>query len=71
MSWMIVFTCPKTGHDVKSGILTDEHTFAGLPLQKVKVQCHECGAVHEWFVGQGQLSLVDTEARWPVPARVV
>jgi transcription elongation factor Elf1 len=72
MGWMIVFTCPKTGHDVKSGILMDENTFARIPLEKVKVHCQECGQMHEWVVGQGQLSLAETdkEARWPIPARV-
>lgn len=70
MSWMIVFSCPKTRHDVKSGILTDEHTFAGMPLQKIKMRCQECGETHEWFIGQGHLSITDTDVRWPVPARV-
>jgi hypothetical protein len=69
MSSMIVFTCPKTGHDVSSGVLTDERTFSRLPRHEMIVRCKECGGEHRWWVAEGRLGKVE-EVRWPVPARI-
>jgi hypothetical protein len=43
MSRMIVYTCPTTGRDVPSGVLTDDDSFAQLPHERVTVKCTECG----------------------------
>ena len=68
MSSMIVFTCPKTGHDVSSGVFADEHTFSRLPRHEMTVRCKECGGEHRW-VAEGRLGKVE-QVRFPVPARV-
>ena len=69
MSAMIVFTCPNTGHDVSSGILTDELSFKVLPRRKMSVHCSECGAEHQWWVAEDKLGPLE-DVRWPVPARI-
>jgi hypothetical protein len=69
MSSMIVFTCPETGHDVSSGVLTDEHTFSNLPRHEMVVRCKECGGEHRWWVADGKLGKVK-DARLPVPVRI-
>jgi hypothetical protein len=56
MSRMIVYTCPKTGRDVPSGILTDDDSFAHLPHEKVTVQCTECGDRHEYWTSEARLA---------------
>ena len=69
MSAMIVFTCPRTGHDVSSGVLTDEGSFAKLPRYKMAVRCKECGGEHEWWVAEGKFGPLQ-DVRWPVPVRI-
>lgn len=69
MSSMIVFTCPKTGHDVNSGVLADERTFSRLPRHEMIVRCKECGGEHRWWVADGRLGKVE-EVRLPVPVRI-
>ena len=56
MSRMIIYTCPKTGRDVSSGVLTDEDSFARLPHEKVTVNCSECGDVHEYWTSEARLA---------------
>ena len=56
MSRMIVYTCPKTGRDVASGVLTDEDSFARLPHEKVTVNCSECGDLHEYWTSEARLA---------------
>ena len=53
---MIVYTCPKTGGEVPSGVLTDENSFAHLPHEKVTVQCLECGDLHEIWTSEVRLA---------------
>lgn len=59
MSSMIMFTCPTTGHDVRSGVLTDERTFSQLPRHGMVVQCNGCGGECRWCVAEGKLRQVE------------
>lgn len=65
MSTMVVFKCPNNGHDVSSGILTDEQSFASMLSKKVEVRCPECGEMHRWWMAEGQLGLHDIAAQRP------
>jgi hypothetical protein len=49
MSKMIMYTCPKTGREVPSGVLTDENSLAHLPHEKIRVQCLVCGDLHQFW----------------------
>ncbi len=71
MSTMVVFKCPKNGHAVNSVILTDAVSFAAMLRKEVELRCPECGTIHRWWMAEGQLSLHDSAARWPVAARVL
>ncbi len=53
---MIVYTCPKTGRDISSGVLTDEDSFAHLPHERVTVKCTECGDLHEYWTSEARLA---------------
>jgi hypothetical protein len=66
MSKMIVYTCPKTGREVPSGVLTDENSFAHLPHEKVTVQCLDCGDLHAFWTSEVRLAADATNEK---PAR--
>ena len=57
MSRMIVYTCPTTGRDVASGVLTDDESFAQLPHERVTVKCTECGDLHEYWTSEARLAV--------------
>ena len=66
MSKMIVYTCPKTGREVPSGVLTDENSLAHLPHEKIRVQCLVCGDLHEFWTSEVRLAADATNEK---PAR--
>jgi hypothetical protein len=69
MSAMVVFRCPTNGHEVESGILTDEHSFHEIQRKEFVKKCPECGREHRWFVAEGQLAL-SSEPRLPQVMRI-
>jgi hypothetical protein len=56
----LVFTCPKTGLDLPSGIYTDLDTLAHVGQISVKVSCIHCDDVHTFAAKRGHLEDVDS-----------
>jgi hypothetical protein len=48
MKFLVVITCPDTGREVPTGLVTDITTFANLPKDKTQLSCPACGQVHDW-----------------------
>jgi hypothetical protein len=53
MSKMIVYTCPKAGGEVPSGVLTDENSFAHLKGQRAMSRVWE---LHEFWTSEVRLA---------------
>jgi endogenous inhibitor of DNA gyrase (YacG/DUF329 family) len=63
---IVMFTCPKTGKPVPTGIETDEQSFDAL-VGAIKgkgransVQCPHCGKTHGWSSGSAYLAAAST-----------
>ena len=59
---MVMFTCPKSGKPVPTGVETDEQSFDKL-VGAIKgqgrsnnVQCPHCGKTHSWSSGSAYLA---------------
>jgi endogenous inhibitor of DNA gyrase (YacG/DUF329 family) len=61
---MVMFTCPKSGKPVSTGIETDEQSFDAL-VGAIKskgngkaksVPCPHCGKAHSWSSGSAYLA---------------
>jgi hypothetical protein len=52
----LTFCCPRSGQTIRTGIETDEHTFAAVKTLSMRVRCAHCGGEHEFSVAEGQLA---------------
>jgi hypothetical protein len=46
---VIMIRCPRTGHDVSTGIEMDAPDFLRSPVFFARVRCPFCRHEHEWF----------------------
>jgi hypothetical protein len=46
---VIMIRCPRTGHDIPTGIEMGSSDFQRAPVFFARVQCPVCGREHEWF----------------------
>jgi hypothetical protein len=56
----LVFTCPKTGQDIVSGIETNAESLSGIRHTSVNVFCPICGTVHYFPAKDGRVSGIPT-----------
>ena len=52
---VLVFTCPKSGQDIVSGINTDSTSLSRVGQLPVNVFCPKCGQVHRLTAKAGRL----------------
>jgi hypothetical protein len=52
----LLFSCPKTGRQVPTGIKTDVQSLRALWRRKLKLECPHCGEVHEFSVREAYLN---------------
>jgi hypothetical protein len=52
----LVFTCPRTGHDVVSGINTDWASLSRVQQLPVTIFCPHCGKVHRLAARDGRFA---------------
>jgi predicted RNA-binding Zn-ribbon protein involved in translation (DUF1610 family) len=55
----LVFTCPKTGRDIVSGIHTDRDSLSLVRQLPVSLFCPACGMVHRLTAKDGRLSDIE------------
>jgi hypothetical protein len=48
----VMVKCPRTGHDISTGIVADRASFNATPVFFARVYCPMCRAEHEWFAQQ-------------------
>jgi transcription elongation factor Elf1 len=46
----LIFICPRTGHQIDSGVESDIGTLLRIREQTVRVRCGVCSECHEWRV---------------------
>jgi hypothetical protein len=52
----LLFSCPKSGRQVPTGIETDVQSLRALWRRKLKLDCPHCGEVHEFSVREAYLN---------------
>jgi len=52
----LIFICPKTGHQIDSGVASEIGTLLRIRDQKVRVRCTACGQWHELHVRDALLA---------------
>jgi hypothetical protein len=45
----VMVKCPRTGHDISTGIVADRASFNATPVFFSRVYCPMCETEHEWF----------------------
>jgi hypothetical protein len=58
----LLFTCPKTGRQVSTGIETDVESLRASWKSVLKLDCPHCGEGHEWSVRETYLNRALKEA---------
>lgn len=53
---MLVFRCPATQWNIKTGIATDRRTFLRIQQFGVRVHCRACQRLHEFRVASGVMA---------------
>ena len=51
----IIFLCPATGQQIKTGIITDKNTFEHLQDAGSNIKCSHCGGTHSWHTAEAWL----------------
>lgn len=51
---VLVITCPATGKDFSTGILTDEASLKLLSQEFNRSRCPHCGVEHSWWTGDAK-----------------
>jgi hypothetical protein len=46
---VVMIKCPRTGHDIPTGIEMTRTEFARAPVFFARVYCPRCRCQHEWF----------------------
>ena len=69
MGIVMMFRCPKTGHEVSTGIVRKNRS-AHPSNAKVEVKCLECGRVHVWDPTKSRLITSVEPLDLPIPARI-
>lgn len=46
---IVMIKCPRTGHEIATGITMDRSDFARAPVFFARTYCPICAAEHEWF----------------------
>jgi hypothetical protein len=46
----LIFTCPKTGRPIDSGIETDRASLSNVQLVKIRVRCPHCWGEHDRII---------------------
>jgi transcription elongation factor Elf1 len=46
----LIFICPRTGHQIDSGVESEIGTLLRIRDRTVRVRCAACGDWHEWQV---------------------
>ena len=52
---VLVITCPTTGKDFSTGILTDQASLALTPRELTHSHCPHCGVEHAWWTKDAKL----------------
>jgi hypothetical protein len=53
---VIMIRCPRTGHNIPTGIEMGSSDFQRAPVFFARVQCPICGGEHEWFAKDAWVS---------------
>jgi hypothetical protein len=53
---IVMIGCPRTGHDVATGIETDEESFKNLPDVVSYTRCPHCEIDHAWWPDEAWLT---------------
>jgi len=53
---VIMIRCPRTGHDIPTGIEMSSRDFQRAPVFFARVRCPACGGEHEWFAQDAWVS---------------
>ena len=66
---MLVVTCPTTGKDFSTGILTDEASLALTPQKLTRSHCPHCDVEHAWWTQDAKLVEALPPSKWVEFAR--
>ena len=50
----LVFTCPKTGREIESGIEIDHASLSSIRMFSIRIRCPTCAELHEFRVADGR-----------------
>ena len=56
MSFLVI-RCPRTGHEVPTGIETDGETLQNMPDILAYTRCPHCGIDHAWWPDEAWLTI--------------
>lgn len=45
----VMVKCPRTGHGIETGMVSDRERFRAMPVFFATVYCPICRTEHEWF----------------------
>jgi hypothetical protein len=60
----LIVTCPTTGKDFATGVLTDEANLSLMPLELTRSHCPHCGAWHSWWTKDAKLAPALPQSEW-------
>jgi len=52
----LIFTCPKTGRPIESGIETDRASLSGVQSVRIHVRCPHCWEEHDQRIRDAHLA---------------
>ena len=61
---VLVITCPNTGKDFSTGILTDEASLTLTPQELTRSHCPHCGTEHSWWTKEARLVPALPQSEW-------
>jgi hypothetical protein len=64
---VLVVTCPTTGKDFSTGILTDEASLVLTPQELIRSHCPHCDAEHSWWLKEAKLVVALPPSEWIGP----
>ena len=45
----LIFVCPKSGHEVSTGLEIDPDSYRALPKVLAEIKCPACGLIHNLY----------------------
>ena len=60
---VVMVRCPRTGHDIETGLVSDRERFRATPVFFARVYCPICRTEHEWFAQEAWVCDGDPQPR--------